>query len=105
MAGDAPRNPARADWVDSRDQPTNRPAPIRAPAPAEVCIMRRTVWIAFLGMCLSLLAAPLAAPAQEYAIKVAKPGPGDQLQVKNDNNTEIEFKVLDAGGTALMEKK
>jgi hypothetical protein len=53
---------------------------------------------------LTVTASPLAAPAQEYSIKVGKPGPGDQFQVKADNKTEIEFKLLDAGGNAVMEK-
>ena len=62
--------------------------------------MSRLWWMAVL----TVTASPLAAPAQEYSIKVGKPGPGDQFQVKADNKTEIEFKLLDAGGNAVMEK-
>jgi hypothetical protein len=54
---------------------------------------------------LTLVLSPLAAPAQEYAVKLAKPGPGDQFQVKSDNNTDVEIKALDAGGQAVFEKK
>jgi hypothetical protein len=63
--------------------------------------MSRMSWIALVSVALC----PLAAPAQEYAIKLAKPGPGDQFQVKVDNATETDFKLLDAGGQAVMEKK
>jgi hypothetical protein len=63
--------------------------------------MCRTWWIALLTIVIS----PLAAPAQEYTIKLAKPGPGDQFQVKSENNTEADIKVLDANGTALVDKK
>ena len=63
--------------------------------------MFRMCWIALLTVALS----PLAAPAQEYAIKLAKPGPGDQVQVKTDNSSEIDFKLLDSNGQAVMDKK
>lgn len=63
--------------------------------------MLRTNWIGVLAMTLL----PLAASAQEYAIKLAKTGPGDQFQVKTDNAFDVEFKLLDAGGLAVMEKK
>lgn len=63
--------------------------------------MSRMSWIALVSVALC----PLAAPGQEYAIKLAKPGPGDQFQVKVDNATETDFKLLDAGGQAVMEKK
>jgi hypothetical protein len=63
--------------------------------------MSRMCWIAVLTVTLS----PLAAPAQDYAIKLAKAGPGDQFQVKTDNASEIDFKLLDANGQAVMDKK
>ncbi len=63
--------------------------------------MSRTWWIALVILSLS----PLAAPAQEYAIKLAKPAPGDQFQVKIDNSSETDFKLLDANGQAVMDKK
>ena len=63
--------------------------------------MSRLCWIAVL----SLVLTPLASPAQEYAIRLGKPGPGDQLQVKVDNATEVEFKALDSSGNAVVEKK
>jgi hypothetical protein len=63
--------------------------------------MFRIAWIALLGFAVT----PLVAPAQEYAIKLGKPGPGDQSQVKADNSTEVEFKILDSNGQAIMEKK
>ena len=63
--------------------------------------MSRMLWIALVSVALS----PLAARAQEYAIKLAKPGPGDQFQVKVENVTETDFKLLDAGGQAVMDKK
>jgi hypothetical protein len=63
--------------------------------------MSRTWWIALVA----LAGTPLAVPGQEYAIKLARPGPGDQFQVKTDNHTEVDIKALDAGGTAVFEKK
>jgi hypothetical protein len=63
--------------------------------------MTRTWWTAVLAVTLS----PLAAPAQEYAIKLAKPGPGEQFQVKTDNATEIDFKLLDNADQVVMDKK
>ena len=63
--------------------------------------MSRTWWIALVA----LGALPLAGPGQEYAVKLAKPAPGDQFQVKTENNTEVDIKLLDGGGTAVFEKK
>ena len=63
--------------------------------------MSRSWCVALFAVILS----PLAAPAQEYAIKIARPGPGDQIQVKTDNSSEVDFELLDAGGMAIMEKK
>jgi hypothetical protein len=54
---------------------------------------------------LAMALSPLAAPAQEYPIKLAKPGPGEAFQVKVENNTDVDFKLLDAGGNAVMDKK
>jgi hypothetical protein len=48
---------------------------------------------------------PLAAPAQEYAIKFAKPGPGDAFQVNKDSDADVEFKLLNSDGQVVMEKK
>jgi hypothetical protein len=62
--------------------------------------MSRTSWIAVAA----LLVGPLAAPAQEYTIKFGKTEPGQQFQVKNENSTDVEFKLLDANGTAVMDK-
>lgn len=62
--------------------------------------MSRISWIAVSAMLLS----PLAAPAQEYTIKLAKPTAGEQFQVKTDNATDVEFKLLDSNGTAVMDK-
>ncbi|MCS7047631.1 MAG: hypothetical protein NZO58_14840, partial [Gemmataceae bacterium] len=47
----------------------------------------------------------LPAAAQEYAIKFGRPGPGDQAQVKVENSFEVEFKLLDAAGQVVMDKK
>ena len=63
--------------------------------------MRKTSSIAVLTVA---LLAPAAA-AQEYTVKLGKPGPGDQAQVKTDNSFDVEFKLLDAGGQVVMEKK
>jgi hypothetical protein len=63
--------------------------------------MSRSCWIALLTIVLT----PLASQAQEYAVKLGKPGPGDQFQVKADNSTEVEFKGLDSNGQAVFEKK
>jgi hypothetical protein len=63
--------------------------------------MSRTCWIA----ALTVILIPLAAAAQEYTIKLARPAPGEQSQVKADNVTDVEFKLLDANGAAVMEKQ
>ncbi len=63
--------------------------------------MPKTCWLAVWTLTLS----PLAAPAQEYTIKPGKPAVGEPFQVKADGNFDVEFKLLDAGGQAVMEKK
>ena len=49
--------------------------------------------------------APLTASAQEYAIKIGSPGLGDKSQVTSTGNFDMEFKVLDNAGNAVVEKK
>jgi hypothetical protein len=62
--------------------------------------MSRTCWIAVWTVALT----PLAAPAQEYTIKFAKSAPGETYQVKSDNQSDVTFKLLDAGGGVVMDK-
>jgi hypothetical protein len=56
--------------------------------------------VAFLLAC-----SPLPASAQEYVVKIQRPGLGDKAQVKLVDSMEIEFKVLDTTGIAVVEKK
>jgi hypothetical protein len=63
--------------------------------------MKRTWVLAAMVMTLS----PLTASAQEYVIKVKRPGLGDKSQVKSTGNSEVEFKLLDSNGNAVMDKK
>jgi hypothetical protein len=60
---------------------------------------------AWVAAALALALSPLAAPAQEYAVKVKHPGLGDKSQVTATSNEEVEFKLLDDGGNALFEAK
>jgi hypothetical protein len=46
---------------------------------------------------------PLAAAAQEYAIKVKRPGLGDKTRGQVTGDFKVEFKVLDNNGNVLME--
>jgi hypothetical protein len=48
---------------------------------------------------------PWTASAQEYVIKVKRPGLGDKSQVKVVDSSEVEFKLLDANGNAAVDKK
>jgi len=59
-------------------------------------------WVA---AALALAVCPLVAPAQEYAVKIKQPGLGDRSQVKRTSNEEVEFKLLDDGGNAVIEAK
>jgi len=52
---------------------------------------------------LVLALSPLAAPAQEYVIKVKRPGLGDKSKVKSTSNFEVKFKALDNMGIAVIE--
>jgi hypothetical protein len=52
-----------------------------------------------------LMLVPLTASAQEYVIKVKRPGLGDRSQVKSSGNSETEFKLVDSNGNAVMDKK
>jgi hypothetical protein len=54
---------------------------------------------------LALALSPLAASAQEYAVKIKLPGLGDKSLVKSTSNWEAEFKVLDDGGNAIVDAK
>jgi len=60
---------------------------------------------AWVAAALALALSPLAAPAQEYAVKIKHPGLGDRSLVKVTNNEDIEFKLLDDGGNALIDAK
>jgi hypothetical protein len=48
---------------------------------------------------------PWAAPAQEYAIKVKRPGLGDKSQVKTGGTFDVEFKLVDDVGNAVIDAK
>ncbi len=63
--------------------------------------MGKTWCIAALALALS----PLAAPAQEYAIKIGRPGLGDKFQVKINGTHEGEFKALDSDNNVKFEAK
>jgi hypothetical protein len=63
--------------------------------------MKRTCVLAAVVLMLS----PWTVSAQEYVIKVKRPGLGDKSQVKVNGNSETEFKLLDATGNAVMDKK
>lgn len=62
--------------------------------------MSRMWWIAVAAVVLW----PQAARAQEYTIKLAKPAAGQQFQVKSENTSDVQFKLLDGNGTAVMDK-
>jgi hypothetical protein len=80
---------------------TSSRQPQREPATKEMRTMNKTWVMAALVVTLC----PLAASAQEYAIKVKRPGLGDKSQVKLADMSDIEFKILDNGGNAVQEKK
>jgi hypothetical protein len=61
--------------------------------------MRKTIWLAVLAVALS----PLAVTAQEYVIKVKRPGLGDKTQAKATSNFRLEFKILDKDGNVVQE--
>ncbi len=63
--------------------------------------MSRCLWTAVFTVAL----APLPAAAQEYAIKIRPPGLGDKAEVKHNDRSETEFKILDNTNTALQDKK
>jgi hypothetical protein len=63
--------------------------------------MGRSLAIAALAVALS----PLAASAQEYAVKVKFPGLGDKSRVKATSDFEVNFKLLDDGGNAVIDAK
>jgi hypothetical protein len=54
---------------------------------------------------LVLALTPLAASAQEYAVKFKLPGLGDKSQVKATGNSEVNFKLLDDGGNAVVDAR
>ncbi|MCI0457630.1 MAG: hypothetical protein L0Z62_11720 [Gemmataceae bacterium] len=61
--------------------------------------MRKACWLAALAVALS----PLAAVAQEYAIKIKRPGLGDKTRSQVTDNFQMEFKILDKDGNVVME--
>ncbi len=61
--------------------------------------MGRISWIAVAAVILW----PQAARTQEYTIKFAKAAAGQQFQVKSENTTNVQFKLLDGNGTAVMD--
>jgi hypothetical protein len=61
--------------------------------------MRKACWLATLVMALS----PLAAIAQEYAVKIKRPGVGDKTKAQIADDFKLEFKVLDNTGNIVME--
>jgi hypothetical protein len=61
--------------------------------------MRKACWLAALAVALS----PLTAPAQEYAIKIKRPGLGDKTRAQVADELKIEFKVLDNTDNVVME--
>jgi len=63
--------------------------------------MRQTRWLAAMAVFVS----SWAVSAQEYAIKVKRPGLGDQVLVKIGSTTSMEFKLLDSNGNAVVNKK
>jgi hypothetical protein len=48
---------------------------------------------------------PLAAPGQEFAIKFAKPGPGEAFQVKKESEADANIRALNGDNQAVFEKK
>ncbi len=61
--------------------------------------MRKVFWLAALAVAVG----PLAASAQEYAVKVKRPGLGDKTRGKVRDEFKVEFKVLDKDNNAVME--
>ena len=54
---------------------------------------------------LALTLSALPASAQDYAVKIQQPGPGDKFQVKVQGSSDVQFKLLDDAGNAVMEAK
>jgi hypothetical protein len=52
----------------------------------------------------ALLLSALTVRGQEYTIKLGKAAAGDRFQVKVDNATDAQFKLLDANGGVVMDK-
>src|SRR5436190_7990266 len=67
----------------------------------ELRIMNKTWPAAVLVLALG----PWAASAQEYAIKVKQPGLGDKSQVKAAGTFDVEFKLVDDVGNAVLDAK
>jgi hypothetical protein len=63
--------------------------------------MKNTCLFAALMVALS----PVAVSAQEYVIKVKRPGLGDKSHVKHTDTSDIQFKILDNGGNAIQDNK
>src|SRR5207248_6856779 len=59
----------------------------------------------FAAAALALALSPLGAAAQEYAVKIKQPGLGDKSQVKAQGSSDVQFKVVDDAGNAVMEAK
>src|SRR4051812_10011752 len=64
-------------------------------------MMGKTWCIAALALALS----PLAAPAQEYAVQIKRPGLGDKFQVKTNGTFEADIKALDKDNNAIFDAK
>jgi hypothetical protein len=56
-----------------------------------------------LAAALVVALSPLTVAAQEYAIKVKRPGLGDKTRAQITDNFRLEFKILDNNGNVVME--
>jgi hypothetical protein len=61
--------------------------------------MRKACWLAALAVALG----PLTAAAQEYAIKIKRPGLGDKTRAQVSDDFKLGFKLLDNAGNVVME--
>src|SRR6266536_2498884 len=62
-------------------------------------MMRKACLVAALAVALT----PLTAMAQEYAIKIKRPGLGDKTRTQITDDFKLEFKILDNNGNVVME--
>jgi hypothetical protein len=93
------RRARASDPQGANTHPESWPAPLGLPAAKEVEAMRKTCLAAVFAVALS----PLAAAAQEHAIKVKQPGLGDKTRTVATSDFKVEFKVLDTDNNVVME--